>query len=193
MPAVIINIIILILGAVNFALVVHKRKAAAFAFYTQLSNYAALAAAILFLLAFKFQGLIPAAEAMRFLSSVMLGMTFFVVMAVLIPMGAGAKNMLWGSGFFVHLLVPWLSIISTLFLENDPSPGLLLFPPVTTLIYGLIMMILNYQGKADGPYPFFWVRRQSKKATVLWTAALFGAVLLISFLMIKGAAALPVS
>ena len=191
--AVIINWIILVLGAVNFASVVPKRKAAAFAFYTQLSNYAALAAAIVFLLALKFPELSFAAALLRYLASCMLGMTFFVVMAVLIPMGAGVKNMLWGSGFSVHLAVPVLSVISTLLLENDPDPNFLLIPPLVTLIYGIIMMILNYQGKYDGPYPFFWVRRQSKRATVLWTAALFAAVFVISLVILKGAQALPVS
>ncbi len=63
-------------------------------------------------------------------------------------------------------------------------------PPIITLVYGIIMMVLNYLGKYDGPYPFFRVRRQSRLATVLWTCVLFAAILGISFLIMKGAAAL---
>ena len=45
-------------------------------------------------------------------------------------------------------------------------------PVLVTLVYGLIMLYLNAKSKYDGPYPFFRVHHQTKKATVLWVIIL---------------------
>jgi len=47
---------------------------------------------------------------------------------------------------------------------------------VITFFYGIIMLWLNYNGLFDGPYPFFRVKNQSVKATVLWMTILIAAI-----------------
>ena len=42
------------------------------------------------------------------------------------------------------------------------------------------MLYLNYIGKVDGPYPFFRVRNQSVRATILWVLILLVVVAAIS-------------
>ena len=42
------------------------------------------------------------------------------------------------------------------------------------------VLLLNARGTADGPYPFFRVRRQSARATVLWILALLALCALLS-------------
>ena len=55
-----------------------------------------------------------------------------------------------------------------------------IFAVAITFIYGMIMLYLNYIGKVDGPYPFFRVRNQRVRATVLWVLILLVAVAAIS-------------
>jgi len=45
-----------------------------------------------------------------------------------------------------------------------------------TLVYGLVMLYLNWVKKVDGPYPFFRIHNQSTATTVLWMTVLFAAV-----------------
>ena len=147
-----------------------------FAFYTQLSNAAALVSAVLFLL---LRGRAPAVY-VRYLASCMLLMTAFVTLCILVPMGAGFKRMmLSGNGLYHHTLCPIISVVSYICFE--PHVHVWLLPALVTLAYGIIMEMLNALEIVDGPYPFFRVRHQSRAATVLWTAALFGAVSALSF------------
>ena len=84
-----------------------------------------------------------------------------------------------GNGLYHHTLCPIISVVSYIFFE--PHVHVWLLPALVTLTYGIIMEILNALEIVDGPYPFFRVRHQSRAATVLWTAALFGAVSALSF------------
>ena len=146
-----------------------------FAFYTQISNAMALVSSVLFLLARD----LPVTTHLRYLATCMMLMTAFVTVCVLIPMGAGVKNMLFsGNVLYHHTLCPLICAVSYIFWE--PHSPLWLLPTLVTLGYGIGMMILNAAGKVDGPYPFFRVRSQSRKATVLWTLALFGVIAGIS-------------
>ena len=146
-------------------------------FYTQLSNLIAFGTSVLFLF-------LPAGELvlLRYLSTCMLMMTFCVTAFVLIPMGGDPKMLLWGgSGLYHHVLCPALTTVSYLFFENHAGPGMIWLPMTVTLVYGLIMLWLNWKRIVDGPYPFFRVHHQSPVATVIWMAALVGMVGLISW------------
>ncbi len=139
-------------------------------FYTQLSNIAAACSALLYVLA----GPGDFVTAFRFTGNCMLIMTFLVVIFILIPMGASAKVLLLGnSGFFHHLMVPIVSVVSYVFFEPHAPRIMILAPAVVTFAYGMIMLYLNGIGKVDGPYPFLRVRQQSALKTVLWMCALF--------------------
>ena len=47
----------------------------------------------------------------------------------------------------------------------------------------LILLYLNYIRKADGPYPFFRVHRQSVQASVIWVLVLLALIGGISLAM----------
>ncbi len=151
-------------------------------FYTQLSNLVTLLSAIPVVIF----GAAPFLAPLRYLSSCMLTMTFFVTVCILVPMGGDPKKLLLrGRGLYVHLLVPILSTGSYLLAEAHVRKlAWLLLPTLGTLIYGLLMLLLNHRGMVDGPYPFFRVRQQTAAATVLWTAALAVAIALISLLIL---------
>ncbi len=147
-------------------------------FYTQLSNIAASLSALLFVLA----GPGDFVSAFRFTANIMLIMTFLVVVFVLIPMGAPPKIMLFtSSGLFHHLLVPIISNISYIFFESHARPVTIVAPIAVTLIYGVIMMYLNWVGKVDGPYPFLRIRQQSKGKTVFWIISMTALIGCIGF------------
>ncbi|MBP5670567.1 MAG: hypothetical protein J6X14_09730 [Lachnospiraceae bacterium] len=178
----ILNFVIVLLEASAFSKYLSKKNPelrwGGLIYYTQLSNVIARLSSLL-LVIFGQKHLV---EVIRYLRVSMLAMTFFVIICILIPMGGGVKRLLFsGSSLCHHLICPVLSVLSYLFAEDRASLGWIWLPAVVTLAYGLIMVGLNVKGKVDGPYPFFQVKRQGVKATVLWMTALLVAICLLSF------------
>lgn len=171
----ILCVAVLLLEARGLSLSVSDRKWRILVFYTQLSNLAATVSALLLVI----QGQPAWVTTLRYLSTCMLVMTFFVTTCVLIPMGGDPKKLLWsGNGLYHHVLCPVLSSISYVFAEHHSD--MIWLPVVVTLIYGLVMLYLNWVRKVDGPYPFFRVHNQSALATVLWMVVLMAVMAGIS-------------
>ncbi len=177
----IICLLILVLEAIGLSISIRERGWKIFAFYTQLSNIIAAVSALLVIIL----GETDFTVLLRYLSSCMLLMTFIVTTCVLVPMGGDAKQLLFsGNGLYHHLLVPIISVASYLLIEQHvKSPAAIAVPTVITFIYGVVMLWLNYKGIFDGPYPFFRVKNQTVKATVLWMLVLIAAIALISALI----------
>ena len=182
--AVIANICVIILEIIGFLISISKRKAEVFAYYTQLSNMVTLLSSVVLLVA----GSSVLSSTLRYLSSCMLTLTFFVTVFVLVPQLEDGfhKLMLSGNGLYHHTLCPAISIASYFLWE--PHAGAVLLPVVLTFLYGILMLALNYLKKYDGPYPFFRVHNQSATATVLWMCVLTGAIALISLAVARIAA-----
>ena len=70
--------------------------------------------------------------------------------------------------------------ISHIFFEQHAGPGMIVPSMLLTLLYGLIMLYLNYIRRVDGPYPFFRVHNQSVKASVIWVLVLLALIGVIS-------------
>ena len=179
----ILYIIILVLEARVLYLSAKARGWMVFVFYTQLSNMAATISAILAMLF----SATPMIILLRYISSCMLVMTFFVTTCILVPMGGSVKMLLFSEiGFYLHVVIPILSVGSYLALEDHvSSDACILLSTVLTFIYGMIMLYLNHKGVVDGPYPFFKVRKQTAGTTVLWMSALTCVIALISFAVFK--------
>ncbi len=60
-----------------------------------------------------------------------------------------------------------------------------MLPVIVTLVYGLIMLVLNALRKVDGPYPFFRVHNQPLRATVLWMVVLLLVTAGISWVVLR--------
>ncbi len=173
MTARILCLIILLLEIRGLSLSLSGHKWKALIFYTQLSNLVTAASAVLLLI---FGQPFPI-TVLRYISTCMLVMTFFVTTCVLIPMGGNPQTLLWsGNGLYHHVLCPVISTASYILVEEHTPGHLIWLPAVITLAYGLVMLYLNWQKKVDGPYPFFRVHNQSATATVLWMGVLFAAV-----------------
>ncbi len=174
----ILCLLILLLELRGLSLSIGGRHRAVLVFYTQLSNMCTALSALLTILF----GQIPATVLIRYLSSCMLAMTFFVTTCVLIPMGGDVKLLLFsGSGLYHHLVIPLVSVGSYLLAEQHVRSGAaVLLPTALTFLYGMVMLWLNARGMVDGPYPFFRVKHQSVPVTVLWMAALTCVIGMIS-------------
>ena len=170
-------IIILELTAFKKSLKWHGLKKN-FIFYTQISNLITLISAVL-LVVF---GTKEPVEVLRYLSVCMLVMTFFVTACILVPMSGKAKELLFsGSGLYHHLIIPVVSTLTYEFFEKRVSVAWVWLPAAVTLAYGLIMLYFNYTKRIEGPYPFFLIRSNGVKMTVVWMACLLAAVGVISF------------
>lgn len=180
MLARIFCLIVLLLELRGLYLTLPKWRWKALVFYTQLSNLVTFLSALLLVLLGE-----PAwITALRYLSTCMLVMTFFVATCVLVPMGGDPKRLLWsGSGLYHHVLCPVVSTLSYLLAENHAGSRLIALPVFLTLVYGIVMLYLNGIRKVDGPYPFFRVHHQSARRTVLWMAVLMAAVSVLSILV----------
>ena len=140
-------------------------------YYTVLSNFMAFVSSALLLLA----GAGPFVTALRYLSVCMMTMTFLVVVFVLVPMSKDVKGMLFhDTELFYHTVCPILTALSYVLWEARSNAWLL--PVLVTLVYGVIMMYLNYIRKVDGPYPFLKVHDQSPRATVIWILVMFAII-----------------
>ena len=56
-------------------------------------------------------------------------------------------------------------------------------PVAATAVYGVVLLIFNYIGKVDGPYPFFKVRKHKAGVTVAWMAALIVLITVLSLVV----------
>ena len=177
MTARILCLIVLLLEIRGSSISLPGRFWKSLVFYTQLSNLVT-AVSTLLLLVF---GQPYWITVLRYISTCMLVMTFFVTTCVLIPMGGDPRKLLWsGSGLYHHILCPVISTASYILFEEHAEGTLIWLPAVLTLAYGLIMLYLNGKKLVDGPYPFFRVHNQSAMATTLWMVVLFTAVTGIS-------------
>lgn len=170
-----LNLIVLLLEARGLYISITSRKWKILIFYTQLSNLVTAMSSVLYILC----PVAPGVVILRYLSTCMLVMTFLVTTCVLIPMGGDAKKLLWsGNGIYHHVLCPVVSTISYVGFERHSSPVWL--PVAVTLVYGIVMLYLNWIRKVDGPYPFFRVHQQSVGKTVLWMVVLMAVMAAIS-------------
>ena len=166
-----LNGLVLALEARGLTISIKSRKWKILIFYTQLSNLVTALSALLYL----FFPAAPTVTALRYLSTCMLVLTFIVTTCVLIPMGGDAKILLWsGNGLYHHVLCPVVSTISYIGFERHSGPVWL--PVAVTLLYGIVMLYLNWIRKVDGPYPFFRVHQQSVGATILWMVVLMAVM-----------------
>jgi len=170
-------ILIIVLEIWGITAVERKKILKSMIYYTQLSNVVAMFSA-LFLLVF---GSAEWVTGLRYLSVCMLTMTGLVTLFILRPMLKNNHLLFWSrSGFFLHIVCPILNLISYFFMEAHAEGLLLGLPAAVTLLYGVIMLYMNYIGKVDGPYPFLRIREQSAKATVIWIFLLLVLISVIS-------------
>lgn len=178
--SIVANCFVIVFEIIGLYISISARHWKVLAFYTQISNMITLlSSVVLVVMSAAGPGTGQMTSGLRYLSSCMLAMTFLITLFVLVPMGGGfRKLMLSGNGLYHHTLCPAISITSYVLWEQHNT--VLWVPVLVTFVYGLVMLLLNYLKKYDGPYPFFRVYDQSKTATVVWIIVMVGVIAAVS-------------
>ncbi len=117
--------------------------------------------------------------------------TFFVVLLILVPMAGGLGALptafLSGSMLYHHLLCPVLGFVSLVFVDRPllPDRRVTLWALAPTLLYAAVTIVLNYARLLHGPYPFLYVYEQPAYMSAVWCAAICGSAWVLAFLVWK--------
>ena len=102
--------------------------------------------------------------------AVCLTITFLIALFVLAPQEGFAYYFLSDVAPINHFLAPLLSVTSFLFARNDFVPPIkaLFAPMLATLLYGVVLLALNWFRLLDGPYFFLRVHDEAPATIVMW-------------------------
>jgi|GEM_PF-545936 len=197
--AALLNCLIVVLECMAAVRTFTKSGIGSLWFYTVLSNLLALAASVLYLLALGGGRLRRVADLWRYAASVCLTVTCLVVVFVLVPtdrsgdLMTAAQSMLLSEDMRIqHLLCPVMSFVSFVFFEDVRlRRGDWLRAALPTFLYAAVLVPANYLRVYEGPYPFLMVHSQPWQTSVLWSAAILGGVMLLSWLLGRGKARGP--
>ena len=116
---------------------------------------------------------------LKYFSTCCITMTFVIVMVVLLPgklsKGYGFFILYHGAQIYHHTLCPIISIITYVFFEKRISINFncVLVAIIPTIIYGIVIIILNLKDIVYGPYPFLHIKEQSVIVSIFWAILLY--------------------
>jgi len=187
-----ISLVIVVLEVVALIMVIRSMGWGMFVYYTQDSNLLLLIASAIWAFCC-FRRLrdgvaIPQwVRVLKFAATGTVFVTFVVVIAVLVPMGAGSfSEMLFdGSMLFCHTLCPILAVVSFVLFEGEPrleveSTAAALCP---TVVYAIVAIIMNLIGAWYGPYPFLHIFEQPAWISLVWVILLGGGAWFLAWLL----------
>ena len=198
--ALICNIVLVVLGIIGVALVLQRGGLVAFKYYTFDSNLLALISSVLyviFMIVKKDQTQIPYfVMVLRYLGTISLMVTLTVVVLYLAPFGnyveGGYFNNLGfllftGDMLYQHLLCPLISFLSFASFEGDRrlnKKKTVFLAMLPTLVYGVIMLVLNILSIENGPYPFFRIKEEPLFYSIVVVAILLATYVMGRFVLL---------
>ena len=175
--ALILNILLLVMEIYATILNFKVGGPSILRYYTILSNIMVGFSSAAYIAAHisKSQILWEKAQLLRYVATAMLVLTFLIVILVLAPLDINAgKN---PAHYFIgriatvhHVAAPIISFISFSFLETNESlkRSHIWVVMGVTILYTIIILILNIRRVMVGPYAFFHIYEQSLSTTVFW-------------------------
>lgn len=187
--SLIFNLLIVVLEIIGLIVTLFYNNRISYEYYTEDSNILALFSSLLFVI-FLLKGKIPKwVQLFKYMTTICLTVTFLVVIFILAPMYNFAYNYLLfhNSLLYQHLLCPILSIITFLFFDDIDVLGVRenFFGIFLTILYAVILIVLNIMELVVGPYPFLMVRNQSLFMSIVWFVLIIGLAYLIAFILRK--------
>ena len=193
------NAAIVLCGSLGAYLHFLKYGVRMFQYYTVCSNLFALLTSVICLyfnvkclMGLRF--FIPSwAKVLKYLSTCTLMVTLFIVIFVLVPLyGGGTETLIYflftGEMLYHHLLCPLFALASFVWIDEGSFAGerrLPLLAVAPTLLYGVIVTVLNVVGVVYGPYPFLRVTTQPLWQSALWYPAILLLAYVLAFLVWK--------
>ena len=183
---IVINILFLLFEVVGLIYSIFEYGWGMFRFYTQDSNYfAAISSVILLVYLFSDKKIPKWFTKMRYVAVLLLAITFVVTATILAPMRGGDYFALFmeGSKLYQHLICPWLFFVSFFALERrvPKEKTCIVCGMIPTIVYGIILIVLNILEIVDGPYPFLRVSSQPIHMTVMWLGVIMLGALFMSW------------
>lgn len=119
---------------------------------------------------------------LRYMATACLTLTFFVVFYLASTAGdTYFEGLLMfftnGSMLFYHLLCPIISFISFTFFEGDRrlnKKKTIYLAMIPTVVYAIILIILNASNVVEGPYPFLMVNKNPVYISLIWVVVILG-------------------
>ena len=186
--SILLNILIVLLEIIGFVITYVINKKISIEFYTEDSNILALITSSIFVIYMLNKKEIPRwLKLLKYATTICLSVTFIVVIFILAPMyNFNYPYLLFhNSLLYQHLLCPILSIITFIYFDNlgdfnikDNFTSLSL-----TLLYAIILIILNILKLVIGPYPFLMVYEQSIIISIIWFIIIFTLAYLIGYML----------
>jgi len=182
-----LNLLFITLEVIGIFTTIITTKTFEFVYYTLDSNLFSLIITIIYLLYKLFNKNIPRIiHDLRFASTICLMITFLVVIFILIP--SYNFNYSWflfeGANLYFHFLCPILLFILFLFFDYKYkyNKKVALIP---TIIYSVILIVLNILKLVEGPYPFLLVYQNPLYETIIWFILITGLTYFITFILNK--------
>ncbi len=112
-------------------------------------------------------------ERLKFIATSLVTLTFLIVVFVLIPLAGWdslVDKLFLGSKLYHHFLCPILAFFSFVCLEKKLKLKFkdTVYALIPTVVYALILTILNILKVVEGPYPFFKVYEQGVFVSCMW-------------------------
>ena len=184
---IILNLLIVILEIIGFVLVFKELGITSLEYYTEDSNLLLLLSSIIILIHISKNKELPLwFKSFRYIAIVSTTLTLIIVLTVLSwTTDLGLYYLLFHeSMLYHHTLCPVLAILSFVFVERYDNlhtiHGLYF-----TVVYGIIMIILNALKIVEGPYPFLLVHNQPIIHSIIWTALIFAITYAIALILKK--------
>ena len=125
----------------------------------------------------------------KYVAVSMTSLTFLVVALILVPMAGGIRAIpqlfFRNAGMFLHFLCPLTAAASLIFADRTALPDrrVTLAALLPTLLYALILTLLNLLRIVDGPYPFLRVWAQPIWQSLMWFVAILTAAWTVAWLL----------
>ncbi len=176
---IVTNIAIVLLEIVGLIYSIDEYGWGMFRFYTQDSNIFALFSSIVLLMYLSKGDEVPKwLTKVRYVAVLLLTITFVISAVVLGPRyGRDYFRMFTdGSKLYYHLLCPILYFVSFFAFERrvPKEKNCILVGLLPTIVYAIVLVILNLLRIVDGPYPFLRVYDQSIFESFVWAIGIFG-------------------
>ena len=184
------NLLLIVFGILGFLSI--KDTNNIFLYYTNDSNFLCLLSAIIyviFLLIKKDRDLPFFVLIFRYMATAALSLTFLTVVFYLAVHDSLGNNNFISAYFsslvlylskdsflYYHLLCPIISFVSFTMFEGDRrlnKKKTIYYSMIPTLVYAIVLIILNLNGIVSGPYPFLMLNNQNIYISIISFVAIF--------------------
>ena len=188
--SIIFNILIIIFEIIGLIITYKNNNRIGIEYYTEDSNIIALITTTIFLIYLLINKEIPKyLKQLKYISTICLTVTLLVVLFILAPMyNYNYYFLLFRNELlYHHLICPILCIITFIYFDEIETYNLKdnITSLSLTIIYGIILIILNLLKIVDGPYPFLKINNQPIELTILWAIIILAMTYIIALLLRK--------